>query len=161
MCHEAFFSTFSAFYFPSPSPLRQEAQREQIRDWVLMLSMDNRLEQVLPRDERNSYEASLVAAGTGLRSLACVLTGNYTHTHTQRGGGLVPLLTAPVPGASRLPGAEEQGGVLRGGKSCQQGGLEQVPHGSKGENQNHNQNQNDGLHSQGEMTFPLQLQLCT
>lgn len=56
----------------------QEAQREQIRDWVLMLSMDNRLEQVLPRDERNSYEASLVAANTGLRSLPCILTGN-TH----------------------------------------------------------------------------------
>lgn len=43
--------------------------------------MDNRLEQVLPRDERNSYEASLVAANTGLRSLPCILTGN-THTHT-------------------------------------------------------------------------------
>lgn len=60
----------------------QDAQREQIRDWVLMVSMDNRLEQVLPRDERNSYEASLVAANTGLRSLPCVLTGN---PHTQTG----------------------------------------------------------------------------
>lgn len=51
-----------------------------------MLSMDNRLEQVLPRDERNSYEASLVAAGTGLRSLPCVLTGSTrtrTQTHTR------------------------------------------------------------------------------
>lgn len=77
-------------FLPSPSLLCQEAQREQIRDWVLMLSMDNRLEQVLPRDERNSYEASLVATGTGLRSLPCVLTGSthtHTHTHTHGGGG--------------------------------------------------------------------------
>jgi len=54
----------------------QDAQREQIRDWVLMVSMDHRLEQVLPLDERNTYEASLVAANTGLRSLPCVLSGN-------------------------------------------------------------------------------------
>lgn len=61
--------------------LLQDSQREQIRDWVLMVSMDHRLEQVLPRDERNSYEASLVATNTGLRSLPCVLTGN-TDTRT-------------------------------------------------------------------------------
>lgn len=71
-----FLDTDIPFEVPVPSKLCvTEAQREQIRDWVLMLSMDNRLEQVLPRDERNSYEASLVAAGTGLRSLPCVLTG--------------------------------------------------------------------------------------
>lgn len=71
-----FLDTDIPFEVPIPSKLCvTEAQREQIRDWVLMLSMDNRLEQVLPRDERNSYEASLVAAGTGLRSLPCVLTG--------------------------------------------------------------------------------------
>lgn len=42
---------------------------------MLTMSMDQRLEQVLPQDERDTYEASLVAAGTGVHSLPCVLTG--------------------------------------------------------------------------------------
>lgn len=60
-----------------PAPLRpsQEAQREEVRDWVLTVSMDQRLEQVLPRDERGAYEASLVAASTGVRALPCLITG--------------------------------------------------------------------------------------
>lgn len=37
--------------------------------------MDQRLEQVLPRDERDTYEASLVAMSTGVRSLPCLITG--------------------------------------------------------------------------------------
>lgn len=41
------------------------------------MSMDQRLEQVLPQDERDTYEASLVAANTGVRSLPCVLTGKF------------------------------------------------------------------------------------
>lgn len=53
----------------------QEEQREEIRDWVLTMSMDQRLEQVLPRDERDSYEASLVAVSTGVHSLPCLITG--------------------------------------------------------------------------------------
>ncbi|XP_075772378.1 intraflagellar transport protein 172 homolog [Pelodiscus sinensis] len=64
--------------FEVPLPAHQhvaEATREEIRDWVLTMSMDQRLEQVLPRDERDTYEASLVAAGTGVRSLPCLLTG--------------------------------------------------------------------------------------
>nr|XP_042696068.1 intraflagellar transport protein 172 homolog isoform X3 [Chrysemys picta bellii] len=55
--------------------LSAEAAREEIRDWVLTMSMDQRLEQVLPRDERDTYEASLVATSTGVRSLPCLLTG--------------------------------------------------------------------------------------
>lgn len=74
---------------PSPSPqphvklvlpLFQEAQREEVRDWVLTVSMDQRLEQVLPRDERGVYEASLVAASTGVRALPCLITGIQLHT---------------------------------------------------------------------------------
>ncbi|XP_039387206.1 intraflagellar transport protein 172 homolog isoform X2 [Mauremys reevesii] len=64
--------------FEVPLPAHQhvaEATREEIRDWVLTVSMDQRLEQVLPRDERDTYEASLVAASTGVRSLPCLLTG--------------------------------------------------------------------------------------
>ncbi|XP_052391686.1 intraflagellar transport protein 172 homolog [Carassius gibelio] len=50
-------------------------KREEIREWVLTVSMDQRVEQVLPKDERVTFEASLVAAGTGIRSLPCVITG--------------------------------------------------------------------------------------
>lgn len=58
----------------------QEAQREEVRDWVLTVSMDQRLEQVLPRDERGVYEASLVAASTGVRALPCLITGTQSYT---------------------------------------------------------------------------------
>nr|XP_025839786.1 intraflagellar transport protein 172 homolog isoform X1 [Vulpes vulpes] len=64
--------------FEVPLPAKQhvpEAQREEVRDWVLTVSMDQRLEQVLPRDERGAYEASLVAASTGVRALPCLITG--------------------------------------------------------------------------------------
>lgn len=74
--HSDFIDTDIPFEVPVPAKLFvSDAQREQIRDWVLIVSMDQRLEQVLPRDERNTYEASLIAAGTGLRSVPCVLTG--------------------------------------------------------------------------------------
>lgn len=62
-------------YEASATSLPQEAQREEVRDWVLTVSMDQRLEQVLPRDERGVYEASLVAASTGVRALPCLITG--------------------------------------------------------------------------------------
>ncbi|XP_077032492.1 intraflagellar transport protein 172 homolog isoform X1 [Agelaius phoeniceus] len=64
--------------FEVPLPAHQhvpEEQREEVRDWVLTVSMDQRLQQALPQDERGSYEASLVAAGTGVASLPCLLTG--------------------------------------------------------------------------------------
>ncbi|KAF4795993.1 hypothetical protein TURU_088441 [Turdus rufiventris] len=64
--------------FEVPLPAHQhvpEEQREEVRDWVLTMSMDQRLEQALPQDERSTYEASLVAAGTGVLSLPCLLTG--------------------------------------------------------------------------------------
>uniref|UniRef100_A0A8C9QX79 Intraflagellar transport protein 172 homolog n=1 Tax=Scleropages formosus TaxID=113540 RepID=A0A8C9QX79_SCLFO len=64
--------------FEVPLPAKQhvpESKREEIRDWVLMVSMDQRVDQVLPRDERDAYEASLVAPSTGIRSLPCIVTG--------------------------------------------------------------------------------------
>lgn len=42
--------------------------------------MDQRLEQVLPRDERGAYEASLVAASTGVRALPCLITGTEPYS---------------------------------------------------------------------------------
>ncbi|XP_055005694.1 intraflagellar transport protein 172 homolog [Boleophthalmus pectinirostris] len=74
--HSDFVDTDIPFEVPVPSKLFvSEEQREQIRDWVLMVSMDQRLEQVLPKDERNSYEGTLTCSSTGLTSLPCVLTG--------------------------------------------------------------------------------------
>ena len=37
--------------------------------------MDQKVEQALPKDERGTYEASLVAVDTGIRSLPCVISG--------------------------------------------------------------------------------------
>ncbi|MBN3302921.1 IF172 protein, partial [Amia calva] len=64
--------------FEVPLPEKQhvtEDKREETRDWVLTVSMDQRVEQVLPKDERDTYEASLLAVNTGIRSLPCVITG--------------------------------------------------------------------------------------
>nr|XP_020664000.1 intraflagellar transport protein 172 homolog [Pogona vitticeps] len=74
--HSDFQNTDIPFEVPLPAKQHvSEEQREEIRDWVLTVSMDQRLEQVLPRDERDTYEASLVAASTGVRSLPCLITG--------------------------------------------------------------------------------------
>ncbi|XP_074197923.1 intraflagellar transport protein 172 homolog isoform X2 [Camelus bactrianus] len=64
--------------FEVPLPAKQhvpEAQREEVRNWVITVSVDQRLEQVLPQDERGAYEASLVAASTGVQALPCLITG--------------------------------------------------------------------------------------
>lgn len=53
----------------------QDSQHEDIKEWVLAVSMDQRVTQELPMDERDTYEGSLVAINTGIRSLPCVITG--------------------------------------------------------------------------------------
>lgn len=74
--HTDFQDTDIPFEVPVPSKLHVTVEkREEIREWVLTVSMDQRVEQVLPKDERGTYEASLVAVGTGIRSLPCVITG--------------------------------------------------------------------------------------
>ncbi|XP_077366599.1 intraflagellar transport protein 172 homolog [Festucalex cinctus] len=74
--HSDFSGTDIPFEVPlPPKPCVSDPQREEIRNWVLTAAVYGRLEQVLPRDERNSYEASLVDANSGLRSPPCVLTG--------------------------------------------------------------------------------------
>ncbi len=42
---------------------------------MLALSMDNRVEQALPTDERGTYVASLYCPHTEVQSLPCVITG--------------------------------------------------------------------------------------
>ncbi|XP_058881755.1 intraflagellar transport protein 172 homolog [Acipenser ruthenus] len=65
--------------FEVPLPAKQHAtddKREEIRDRVLTVSMDQRVEQVLPKDERDTYEAALMAVNTGIRCLPCLITDN-------------------------------------------------------------------------------------
>lgn len=72
---------------------------------MLTVSMDQRLEQVLPRDERGAYEASLVAASTGVRSLPCLITGQgspHLLFPCRRGGDKRLLLLFCAPQCSRV-----------------------------------------------------------
>lgn len=62
-------STFLFFF------LFQEDKREEIKEWVLAISMDQKVEQVLPTDERGTYVASLHCSHTQVDSLPCVVTG--------------------------------------------------------------------------------------
>ncbi|KNC30792.1 Intraflagellar transport protein osm-1 [Lucilia cuprina] len=63
--------------FPSSVPLPEEIHlkndpdlHEEVREWVLAVSMDQQVDQVLPTDERGLYESSL-----GLNDVACILSG--------------------------------------------------------------------------------------
>ena len=51
-----------------------------MREWVLAVSMDQKIEQSLGKDERNCYEASLINPETGVRALPCVMTGRVDRT---------------------------------------------------------------------------------
>lgn len=74
--HSDFQDTDIPFEIPLPEKaFLTSQQHEDIKEWVLAVSMDQKVEQVLPKDERGTYEASLVAADTGIRSLPCVISG--------------------------------------------------------------------------------------
>ncbi|XP_053316583.1 intraflagellar transport protein 172 homolog [Spea bombifrons] len=74
--HSDFQDTDIPFEVPLPAKQHVPAEkREEVREWVLAVSMDQRVDQVLPKDERGSYEASLLAVSTGVRSLPCMITG--------------------------------------------------------------------------------------
>lgn len=74
--HSDFADTDIPFEIPLPErAFLTSQQHEDIKEWVLAVSMDQKVEQVLPKDERGAYEASLVAADTGIRSLPCVISG--------------------------------------------------------------------------------------
>ncbi|KAG5668038.1 hypothetical protein PVAND_015995 [Polypedilum vanderplanki] len=68
---------FGSTDFPSSVPipetmhLKHEMKiHEEIRDWVLAISMDQQIDQSLPIDDRNLYESSL-----GLGDVACLISG--------------------------------------------------------------------------------------
>jgi len=56
----------------------QPSEHEEVKDWVLAVSMDQKAVRELPHDERDTYEASLNNAHTGAASLPCVITGQCT-----------------------------------------------------------------------------------
>ncbi|VDP85645.1 unnamed protein product [Echinostoma caproni] len=73
-------SDFQGTDIPMEVPLPEEPyttpeEHETIRDWILTASMDQKLDQSLPKDERGVYVAALKAPGTGLSALPCILSG--------------------------------------------------------------------------------------
>ena len=54
-----------------------EEEREEAKEWVLAVSMDQRVQQVLNTDERGCYEASLLNVHNNVRSQQCILTGYF------------------------------------------------------------------------------------
>lgn len=73
--HTDFIDTDIPYEIPLPEALSvPEALKEEAKEWVLAVSMDQSVEQVLPQDERNCYAASLLDAD-GQRSPPCVVTG--------------------------------------------------------------------------------------
>ena len=58
----------------------QPSEHEEVKDWVLAVSMDQKAVRELPHDDRDTYEASLTNARTGTQSLPCVITGEPATT---------------------------------------------------------------------------------
>ncbi|KAL5965213.1 hypothetical protein TSMEX_007033 [Taenia solium] len=56
-------------------PYATNAEHEAVREWILAVSMDQKLDQVLPKDERGVYVACLRSSATGVSALPCVVTG--------------------------------------------------------------------------------------
>ena len=70
-------SDLSATDFPSSVPIPAEMHlkhelkmHEEVRDYVLALSMDQQVDQSLPTDDRNLFESCL-----SLNDSACIISG--------------------------------------------------------------------------------------
>ncbi|XP_071532014.1 intraflagellar transport protein 172 homolog [Panulirus ornatus] len=73
--HTDFLDTDIPYEIPLPESLSiPEPLREEAKEWVLAVSMDQQVEQILPMDERMVYEASLVSADNST-SPPCVISG--------------------------------------------------------------------------------------
>ncbi|KAK7085982.1 hypothetical protein SK128_023173 [Halocaridina rubra] len=73
--HTDFIDTDIPYEIPMPESLSiPDSLREEAKEWVLAVSMDQRVEQVLPLDERMVYEASLIGQDNTVYP-ACVITG--------------------------------------------------------------------------------------
>ncbi|XP_050690071.1 intraflagellar transport protein 172 homolog [Eriocheir sinensis] len=73
--HTDFLDTDIPYEIPLPDALSiPESLREEAKEWVLAVSMDQQVEQILPQDERMVYEASLVD-NEGSTYPPCVISG--------------------------------------------------------------------------------------
>ncbi|XP_043216719.1 intraflagellar transport protein 172 homolog isoform X2 [Amphibalanus amphitrite] len=73
--HSDFADTDVPFEIPLPPRANVDAaETERAKEWVLAVSMDQSVEQELPRDERGCYAASLLNPD-GSRAPPCVVTG--------------------------------------------------------------------------------------
>ncbi|MPC88399.1 Intraflagellar transport protein 172 [Portunus trituberculatus] len=73
--HTDFIDTDIPYEIPLPDTLSiPEPLREEAKEWVLAVSMDQQVEQVLPMDERMVYEASLMGSD-GTSAPPCVISG--------------------------------------------------------------------------------------
>ncbi|KAH7979194.1 hypothetical protein HPB49_008618 [Dermacentor silvarum] len=74
--HSDFQNTDIPFEIPLPEKMfLDEAQHEEVKEWVLAISMNQGVEQALPADEQGFYEASLEGPKGTLRALPCLITG--------------------------------------------------------------------------------------
>ncbi|XP_064457098.1 intraflagellar transport protein 172 homolog [Ornithodoros turicata] len=74
--HSDFQDTDIPFEVPLPEKMYlTEAEHEEVKEWILAISMNQRVEQALPRDEQGFYEASLEGPKGVRRAEPCVLTG--------------------------------------------------------------------------------------
>jgi intraflagellar transport protein 172 len=66
--------------FPREIPLPERPHlsardHEKVKEWVLAVSMDRKVQPSLPKDDRGTFEGSLVSAQTGETAPACIVTG--------------------------------------------------------------------------------------
>ena len=58
----------------------QSEQHEEMKEWVLAVSVDKQIDKKLLIDQRGSYEASLVGLD-GSVAEPCIVTGNFFKKH--------------------------------------------------------------------------------
>lgn len=74
--HSDFQDTDIPFEIPLPEKMfLDEAQHEEVKEWVLAVSMNQGVEQALPTDEQGFYEASLEGPKGTMRAEPCLITG--------------------------------------------------------------------------------------
>ncbi|XP_052833703.1 intraflagellar transport protein 172 homolog [Octopus bimaculoides] len=80
--HSDFQATDIPFEIPLPEHLfLSPSELEQQKEWVLEVSMNQNVEQVLPKDDRGVYEASLVNYQNGQASVPCLITAITAETN--------------------------------------------------------------------------------
>ena len=69
-------ATFSLFQVPLPDQqFVGEEEREELKEWVLALSMDVDVQPELAKDERGVFVGSLLDSNTGQRARPCIVSG--------------------------------------------------------------------------------------